>query len=74
MQIESKDMMNETFTLNRNEYRDFTYRIDLLNKTKGVEAPYLVEHDLVLDTFEVTLLHKSYDLKFVMGDLIWEIH
>jgi hypothetical protein len=28
----------------------------------------------VLDTFEVTLLHKSYDLNFVMGELTWEIH
>ena len=44
-------------------------RIDLLKETKGVEAPYLVEHDFVLDTFEVTLLHKSYDLNFVMGEL-----
>jgi len=69
MQIESKDMMNETFTLDRNRYRDFTYRVDLLKKTKGVEAPYLVEYDTVLDTFEVTLLHKSYDLNFVMGEL-----
>ncbi len=63
-------MVNETFTLNRNEYRDFTYRVDLLNETKGVESPYLVEHDFVLDTFEVTLLDKSKDLEFVMGDLI----
>ena len=70
MQIESKDMMNETFTLDRNQYKDFTYRIDLLKTTKGVEAPYLVEHDFVLDTFEVTLLHKSYDLNFVMGELV----
>jgi len=67
MLIESKDMMNETFTLNRMEYEDLKFRIDQLNESKGINTPYLVEHDFVLDTFEVTLLHKSYNLNYIMG-------
>tara|TARA_B110000285_G_C14975935_1_gene538967 strand:+ start:444 stop:650 length:207 start_codon:yes stop_codon:yes gene_type:complete len=67
MLIESKDMMNETFTLNRMEYEDLKFRIDQLNESKGIDTPYLVEHDFVLDTFEVTLLHKSYNLNYIMG-------
>ena len=67
MLIESKDMMNETFTLNRMEYEDLKFRIDQLNESKGINTPYLVEHDFVLDTFEVTLLHKLYNLNYIMG-------
>ncbi|MDB4403177.1 hypothetical protein N9159_00890 [bacterium] len=67
MLIGSKDMMNETFTLNRMEYEDLKFRIDQLNESKGIDTPYLVEHDFVLDTFEVTLLHKSYNLNYIMG-------
>ena len=65
MQIESKDMMNETFILERDDYRDFTNRVMILQSRKE-EAPYLVENDFVLDTFEVTLLDKRYKLKTIM--------
>lgn len=58
-------MMNETFILNRDDYRDFTNMVMIL-KSRGEEAPYLVEHDYIQDTFEVTLLDKRYTLKNVM--------
>lgn len=63
--MEGKYMMNETFILERDDYRDFTNRVMILQSRKE-EAPYLVEHDFVLDTFEVTLLDNRYTLKAIM--------
>lgn len=58
-------MMNETFILERDDYRDFTNRVMIL-QSRNEEAPYLVEHDFVLDTFEVTLLDNRYTLQTIM--------
>lgn len=58
-------MMNETFILSRDDYRDLTNRIMILQSRKE-EAPYIVEHDYIQDTFEVTLLDNRYTLKTIM--------
>jgi len=39
--MEGKYMMNETFILERDDYRDFTNRVMILQSRKE-EAPYLV--------------------------------
>lgn len=57
--------MNETFILSRDDYRDLTNRIMILQSRKE-EAPYIVEHDYIQDTFEVTLLDNRYTLKTIM--------
>ena len=58
-------MMNETFILSRDDYRDLTNRIMILQSRKE-EAPYIVVHDYIQDTFEVTLLDNRYTLKTIM--------
>ena len=63
--MEAKYMMNETFILSRDDYRDLTNRIMILQSRKK-EAPYIVEHDYIQDTFEVTLLDNRYTLKTIM--------
>jgi len=35
-------------------------------KSRKEEAPYIVEHDYIQDTFEVTLLDNRYTLKTIM--------
>ena len=61
----AKYMMNETFILERDDYRDFTNRVMIL-QSRNEEAPYIVEHDYILDTFEVTLLDNRYTLQTIM--------
>ena len=63
--MEAEYMMNETFILSRDDYRDLTNRIMILQSRKE-EAPYIVEHDYIQDTFEVTLLDNRYTLKTIM--------
>lgn len=63
--MEAEYMMNETFILNRDDYRDFNNRVMIL-QSRNEEAPFLVEHDFVLDTFEVTLLDNRYTLQSIM--------
>ena len=63
--MEGKYMMNETFILDRDDYRDFTNRVMVLQSRKE-EAPYIVEHDYIQDTFEVTLLDNRYTLQKIM--------
>jgi len=60
--------MRNTFILNRDEYRDFSSKVEDLSDI-NVTVPFLVEHDFVGDTFQVTLLEEEQSLSYIMGEV-----
>ena len=58
MHVEYNNMTNITEILSRDEYDTFTRKVDAAT-IKGIFIPHIVEHDTVLDTYEVTLLDKT---------------
>ena len=58
MHVEYNNMTNITEILSRDEYDTFTRKVDD-STINGIFIPHIVEHDTVLDTYEVTLLDKT---------------
>lgn len=59
--------MLNTFVLNRDDYRDFSSKVDELSEV-NITVPFLVDHNFVADTYQVTLLEEEQNFAFIMGE------